>query len=222
MSSYTIKMLFALLAIRLAVQIYGKREKLYVKKFRQPSSDAFVQREVNSLMECSAMCLLSKHINFQAFECDIEENICRLYDSPLATAEDCPIEYYFNPHSQTCLRYIDQKVTWEAARNFCLANGEDLVTLDSLSSAHWLTKVIVTAPGLRQKRIWIGGRKEGSTWFWKGKQVDPIELDYWAVSNPSGDGNCLNLLSKQDFKMNDESCETTCQFFCEGVNFVYI
>ena len=50
----------------------------------------------------------------------------------------CPGNYSYNPYSNTCLRAVDKRLSWQQAKEYCEHDGEYLATFETLESVYWL------------------------------------------------------------------------------------
>ena len=54
----------------------------------------------------------------------------------------CSSGYKLNPVTRTCIRLVQELVTWDTAKTRCEAGGEYLAVFPSLKSVHWLDSIL--------------------------------------------------------------------------------
>jgi len=68
----------------------------------------------------------------------------------------------------------------------------------------------------RSSFLWIGGIEVDGQWRWKGMKYVDITVADWAVKQPSGNGNCLQLFGEDNYQWNDQNCSLPFYFLCES------
>lgn len=69
------------------------------------------------------------------------------------------------------------------------------------------------------KEFWTGGTNLGSEpqFYWMAYEK-PVTFTDWLEGEPNNAGgheNCIQIWTPKNFKWNDESCYTKCNFVCE-------
>ena len=50
----------------------------------------------------------------------------------------CLCGYVKNPYTDTCIRLVEEKVTWSVAKAACESSGEHLAVFDTEEAARWI------------------------------------------------------------------------------------
>ncbi|XP_075886997.1 CD209 antigen-like isoform X2 [Nelusetta ayraudi] len=118
--------------------------------------------------------------------------------------------------SGSCYSLSTQALSWEKAREFCIKEGANLVTIDNAEEQEFVSEKITGD-------TWIGlnDREEEGTWKWA-MDNSPLIHPFWSENQPDnggqnqgwGEEDCvhLQLWSK---KWNDLRCNYSTNCMCE-------
>lgn len=66
---------------------------------------------------------------------------------------ECPGDYIYNPHSQTCYRIVPIRRNWDDAQAYCENDEDRLAVFDSLKSISWAKQMRKTNPSKSMQSI---------------------------------------------------------------------
>ncbi|EMP26974.1 C-type lectin domain family 4 member F [Chelonia mydas] len=122
-------------------------------------------------------------------------------------------QWGWDQHQGRCYFFSWTNRSWEAARNFCLAENADLVVINNAREQNYLT---IKADSLRR---WIGFTDQGTEGVWRWVDSTPAAFTQWNKGEPN---NLRNGLSDEDCAhlleiglWNDEPCSTSYRWICE-------
>jgi len=96
---------------------------------------------------------------------------------------------------------VNENKVWSAARDDCLSQHADLVSIHSSEELQFVTSLS------NGRRFWLGGIMKNGGWVWG--DWTPWDFQDWLPGQPSGtwnnmDENCLeNIIGK----FNDRNCD---------------
>ncbi|XP_075886995.1 CD209 antigen-like isoform X2 [Nelusetta ayraudi] len=118
--------------------------------------------------------------------------------------------------SGSCYSLSTQALSWEKAREFCIKEGANLVTIDNAEEQMFASEKITGD-------TWIGlnDREEEGTWKWALDNSSLIQL-FWTENQPDnggqgeewGEEDCVHL-EMITRKWNDLRCDSSVKFMCE-------
>ncbi|XP_046552091.1 C-type lectin domain family 4 member D-like [Haliotis rubra] len=133
-------------------------------------------------------------------------NICRNYTELCVSSPG----YTLDVDSDTCYRIeTREKRNWTDAERNCTANQGHLVRPDTVTKNNKL-RTLLEPTGL--SAFWIGVRKN-SEWQWLDNT--PVTSQAWGSGEPSGDGSCVVLYIRLQYKWNDAPCSSLEYYVCE-------
>ncbi|XP_075886982.1 asialoglycoprotein receptor 2-like isoform X2 [Nelusetta ayraudi] len=131
-------------------------------------------------------------------------------------SEHCPDRW--TRFSGSCYIFSTQPLSWERAREFCIKEGADLVTIDNAEEQKFVSEKIT-------EKTWIGlnDREEEGTWKWAMDNSSLIH-PFWSERQPDNGGNsklwgqedCVHLEMPAK-KWNDLWCDNSMNFICEKI-----
>ncbi len=151
----------------------------------------------------------------------LDKRISDLYlavTRPGTVAGDCPPGYVYYQQDQFCYKFHSECKSWPQARQVCLQEGGDLISLKE-SNFNFFLELARSKAG-DCNNVWVGATdvtSEGQ-WFWlNGKRIG---LVFWAQDQPdnwASKENCGDLSKFFGYKMNDEDCSSNLHFICQSV-----
>jgi len=144
-------------------------------------------------------------------DCDgIDDDCNDLIDD--ATDCPCPINHF----GANAYLFCESRATWQDASAACGDSGYALVTVDSADENAWLHE---TAAILSSREWWSGfnDRDDEGTFSWVSGA--PVSYTNWASGEPNDYGrgeDCAPLLSADNERWNDVSCEEDLRYICEA------
>lgn len=60
--------------------------------------------------------------------------------------------------------------------------------------------------------VWIAGFKSSDGWRWADRLSSLIQYDWWSVTRPSGNGDCIEFYN---YRFTNKACNATESFVCE-------
>ncbi|XP_071098201.1 C-type lectin domain family 4 member M-like isoform X2 [Haliotis cracherodii] len=118
---------------------------------------------------------------------------------------DADTDMYYRIESQ------EQK-NWADAERTCAISQGHLIRPDTASKKDKLGELLNQ---FSFEASWIGARYEDGAKEWQWLDNNTITSPPWFPGEPSGDGSCIDLLRHQQYKWNDESCDTEAYYVCE-------
>ena len=118
--------------------------------------------------------------------------------------EKCPHSWIY--FKSKCYKLLDGTYNWDEANSNCWKHGGHLASVQSSKENDFIYKLKGDAA------TWIGGKKH-KTWKWN----DGAKWSYtnWNPSEPSGDGNCIEIYRGWNGKWNDKPCHYKIHAICK-------
>lgn len=106
-------------------------------------------------------------------------------------------------------------MTWEEAKLACEQLGGHLVTITSSEEQDFIESLDSTTC-IGEWSVWIGLSKPEGTGPWTWITDEPYEYTHWADTEPSGDGSCVAMRTKNyGYGWNDADANTPFAYVCE-------
>lgn len=159
-------------------------------------------------------------------------------DSTTTTTSAATLTDYGNANStsKSCYLYMDNKMSWRAAQEFCEANGGFLAAIESEKENDFLHKNLKSFAS-KDSNWWIGGNdfeKGEGNWIWTSSKIR-LEAGFqdWSMNQPDNggtygnhavDANCLTLnrrWGRVQHKWDDRRCGLWRPSICEVPNPYY-
>ncbi|XP_070567935.1 uncharacterized protein [Ptychodera flava] len=116
--------------------------------------------------------------------------------------------------------YIDQ-LTYDEAEDACARIGMKLAKVTS-AKKHDIIKSKVSAVGMDGRDVWVNGRRVPGYWYtnddWytsDGVDLSAASYQPWALGEPQGSGDCLQLWAEQNYNWDETNCYTAKPYVCE-------
>lgn len=107
------------------------------------------------------------------------------------------------------------QLTWEEAKLACEQLGGHLVTITSSEEQDFIESLDSTTC-IGEWSVWIGLSKPEGTGPWTWITDEPYEYTHWADTEPSGDGSCVAMRTKNyGYGWNDADANTPFAYVCE-------
>ena len=107
------------------------------------------------------------------------------------------------------------QLTWEEAKLACEQLGGHLVTITSSEEQDFIESLDSTTC-IGEWSVWIGLSKPEGTGPWTWITGEPYEYTHWANTEPSGDGSCVAMRTKNyGYGWNDADANTPFAYVCE-------
>lgn len=107
------------------------------------------------------------------------------------------------------------QLTWEEAKLACEQLGGHLVTITSSEEQDFIESLDSTTC-IGEWSVWIGLSKPEGTGPWTWITDEPYEYTHWANTEPSGDGSCVAMRTKNyGYGWNDADANTPFAYVCE-------
>ena len=107
------------------------------------------------------------------------------------------------------------QLTWEEAKLACEQLGEHLVTITSSEEQDFIESLDSTTC-IGEWSVWIGLSRPEGTGPWTWITGEPYEYTHWANTEPSGDGSCVAMRTKNyGYGWNDADANTPFAYVCE-------
>uniref|UniRef100_A0A3B3CRT2 C-type lectin domain-containing protein n=1 Tax=Oryzias melastigma TaxID=30732 RepID=A0A3B3CRT2_ORYME len=109
-------------------------------------------------------------------------------------------------------KYIDSKMTWTEAQEYCRENHTDLATVTNMTDVKRLNQTA------KQRPAWIGLKKNtisNKMWHWSLPGVSfNKNKTHWNMHEPNNDGSELCVLLTKDLTWIDDPCNKDQRFIC--------
>ncbi|XP_046581731.1 C-type lectin domain family 18 member A-like [Haliotis rubra] len=133
-------------------------------------------------------------------------NICQSYSVACASFPG----YTWDVDSGICYMVETMEAkNWDEAASSCRSTQGNLIQPNTAAKMN-LVKQVIT------EKIWIGAQLDQSEWRWADRTV--VNTAFWAPSQPSGDGPCVEIVPFEAFLWNDVRCTAKRFYACE-INF---
>lgn len=107
------------------------------------------------------------------------------------------------------------QLTWEEAKLACEQLGGHLVTITSSEEQDFIESLDSTTC-IGEWSVWIGLSRPEGTGPWTWITGEPYEYTHWANTEPSGDGSCVAMRTKNyGYGWNDADANTPFAYVCE-------
>ena len=107
------------------------------------------------------------------------------------------------------------QLTWEEAKLACEQLGGHLVTITSSEEQDFIESLDSTTC-IGEWSVWIGLSRPEGTGPWTWITGEPYEYTHWADTEPSGDGSCVAMRTKNyGYGWNDADANTPFAYVCE-------
>ena len=107
------------------------------------------------------------------------------------------------------------QLTWEEAKLACEQLGGHLVTITSSEEQDFIESLDSTTC-IGEWSVWIGLSRPEGTGPWTRITGEPYEYTHWADTEPSGDGSCVAMRTKNyGYGWNDADANTPFAYVCE-------
>ena len=107
------------------------------------------------------------------------------------------------------------QLTWEEAKLACEQLGGHLVTITSSEEQDFIESLDSTTC-IGEWSVWIGLSRPEGTGPWTWITGEPYEYTHWANNEPSGDGSCIAMRTKNyGYGWNDADANTPFAYVCE-------
>lgn len=190
-----------------------------------------IYHNIKSKSECSLQCLSDKWCKLAYFH--ETDKVCQTHFSimPIDSLtthpggiffmmecnDRCPenIGYIPKPSLSMCYKISSKQKTWQDARNACIADGGDLVKVDSFKKHEFFKNIFVG-----NDDYFIGGSAEVVEGSWKWVDGVPTSGGYeaWGANEPNSIGgpqNCLALYYGKGYDWIDATCSWTWRYICQ-------
>lgn len=166
--------------------------------------------------ECSdGVCEANGYCSFEDDDCSSGQRFSEYAGDGLANVcvpVGCDGDEILDAVTGNCVAILEGRLTWEEARQQCLARGEtwDLLAVDSAREQEFVLRLLDS-----NDSYWLGGSDaaEEGRWLWPDGAGVPGEL--WAPDQPDG-GTAENCLSMDGGgAVSDERCEASQNAVCE-------
>ncbi|CAC5395278.1 unnamed protein product [Mytilus coruscus] len=181
-----------------------------------------------SPIECAVKCNEISSCTFYSY--NVVDEICfihstDIYDGQMKMQTDSKWRIYepekaclkgWNLFKYYCYYFSKDEKNWTDAKSFCQSKASFLAEVVSSDQRDFLK----TKADESEKTYWLGGTDivtEG-IWMWTTSQTLFTFTD-WNDNNPSNDGgseHCLEMRYQIDYKWNDNYCDETCNYICQG------
>ena len=142
--------------------------------------------------------------------CDSLDNDC---DGEVDEGFTC-LMCHFQVHSASTYQFCEAPLDWLAARQQCLDQNMDLVTIVSELENNWVWS---TATAFKTTRWWIGYNDLAVEGDWQWATGQGADYTNWMEGEPNNVANedCAELFSPTAPVWNDNQCITAFAFICE-------
>ena len=107
------------------------------------------------------------------------------------------------------------QLTWEEAKLACEQLGGHLVTITSSEEQDFIESLDSTTC-IGELSVWIGLSRPEGTGPWTWITGEPYEYTHWDNNEPSGDGSCVAMRTKNyGYGWNDADANTPFAYVCE-------
>lgn len=130
----------------------------------------------------------------------------------------CPYGYIDYPQEQFCYKFHSECLSWAQARQVCLQEGGDLISLGEANFQFFIDLARSKAGDCNT--VWVGTTDINSEGQWSWLNGVNVSSVFWAQGQPdnwASKENCGNMNKNFGYRMNDEDCSSKFHFLCQSV-----
>ncbi|KAL3879775.1 hypothetical protein ACJMK2_032061 [Sinanodonta woodiana] len=146
---------------------------------------------------------------------NISDLSLKLSTKPEPVPGVCPRGYVYYQPERFCYQFHGDCKSWPQARQICLQEGADLISLKESNFNFFMDLARSTTSECSS--VWVGTTDVASEGQWSWLNGVRVTASFWAPGQPdnwANKENCGDLAGFFDYKLNDEDCRTKLRYIC--------